>query len=319
MTDDQHIREALLAAEDGLADQQPPGPHWVGAVRHGIAAQRRKQRAAATGLASLLVFAGAGTVYAVSGTDRNDNLVAVAPTESATPTAEPTKPPALVVAKQYLEAFSTGIPASMDAMIALAEPGTAAHAFAVHQRMVAAADQAQGLTVKGPGPQSITVSGQLIELCDGPGEDATCAAFAGFKALPNGKLVTFTVDGTPIDTRLLLVADRPVVSAGGVSARVVTAYRSIQTDILEVTLEVRNGTTQAVTIRDGNASYVTARGQQGRFGRFGQTGDSTDLQPGASVPVTVTVPGEDPGGTLTVDVDRASTNEQIGSLRLPVR
>jgi len=104
-----------------------------------------------------------------------------------------------------------------------------------------------------------------------------------------------------------------------VSARVVTAYRSIQSDILEVTLEVRNGRTQAVTIRDGNASYVTAGGQQGRFGRFGQTGDSTDLQPGASVPVTVTVPGEDPGGTLTVDVDSASTNDEIGSLRLPVR
>ncbi len=237
---------------------------------------------------------------------------------SASPMSAPTDD-VQVVAKQYLEAFSTGIPASMDAMIALAEPGTAAHAFAVHQRMVAAADQAQGLTLKGPLPQSITVSGQLIELCDGPGEDATCAAFAGFKALPNGKLVTFTVNGTPIDTRLLLAADRPVVSAGGVSARVVTAYRSIQSDILEVTLEVRNDRTQAVTIRDGNASYVTAGGQQGRFGRFGQTGDSTDLQPGASVPVTVTVPGEDPGGTLTVDVDSAGTNNKIGSLRLPVR
>lgn len=93
MTDDRHIREALLAAQDGLAGQQPPGPHWAGAVRHGIAARRRKQRAAAAGLASLLALAGAGAVYAVSGTDRDDNLVAVTPTESATPTTEPTELP----------------------------------------------------------------------------------------------------------------------------------------------------------------------------------------------------------------------------------
>jgi hypothetical protein len=37
------------------------------------------------------------------------------------------------------------------------------------------------------------------------------------------------------------------------------------------------------------------------------------------VPVTVTVPGEDPGGMLRVDVDSAGTNNEVGSLRLPVR
>lgn len=92
MTDDRHIREALLTAEDGLAAEQPPGPHWADAVRRGLVGRRRKQRAAAAGLAGLLVVGGAGVVWALADRDGGDSLVAVAPTESATPTAEPTEP-----------------------------------------------------------------------------------------------------------------------------------------------------------------------------------------------------------------------------------
>lgn len=112
MTDDRRheIREALLAAEDGLVAEQPPVPGWTAAVRRGLVLRRRRQQVAAFGLAGLLVLGGAGVVYAVSA-GSGDSLVAVAPSQSPTPpspvpspdpspsgepTAEPTTEPSPV-------------------------------------------------------------------------------------------------------------------------------------------------------------------------------------------------------------------------------
>ncbi len=209
-----------------------------------------------------------------------------------------------------MAAFATGNATKMRAMADLAEPGSAAHAYAIHQQAVAATQQAAGVPDE---PQTMTTRDGGFEVCN-MGEESVCGIYDGFQALPNGKLTSFMVDGKPIDSRLLPSGERAPVRLGAVEVRVVSAYKTIQSESLFVTLEVRNGGTVGVSVAPFEATYVSAQGQQSKTNDvFGVT----EVQPGATGPLAVVFPDADPGGTLVLEVTTEDYDE-LGTLRLPV-
>lgn len=240
----------------------------------------------------------------------------VGPSVSSSPSPSPSPSPSVdpaQAARRYIEALATGSADKMQAMIELAAPGSSAQAYAVHQQAQAAAAQAEGIA---PEPNPVTARAGVLEICR-PGFESSCSTFGDFQVLPNGQVVSFTIDGKSIESRLIPVADRPAVAAAGVSARLVSAYRSVQTEELVVAFEVRNDTSREVTAVTGETRYVGTSGRQSRARTAGNT--VVDVQPGALVPLLVFFPEADPGGTLTVVIEDAATNEDIASLKLPVK
>lgn len=216
------------------------------------------------------------------------------------------------VAKQYMELFAKGDPASMAKMIPLAEPESAAHAYAVHQRAVAQAQRAGGVADLSQGPAIPTEGG--YKLCDSDGA-SNCTVFDDFKALPSGKLVSFKVDGEPIEKRLISSKERDPQVISDVSVRLISAYRTVTTDNLLVTFEVKNGTSGGITVASYDSQYVDSAGQQAKAA---ENAGLTDLQAGASSVLLSAFPGVDAGGTITLEVFNGDF-ETIATFKIPVQ
>lgn len=228
---------------------------------------------------------------------------------SEPPTAE--APSADAAAKQYMEAFASDDATKMATMVELAEPGSAAHTYALHQKALAEAFRASGTPSQ---PQSLTVEGGSIILC-AMGEQADCGTYSDFKALPNGRLESFTVNGLDIGSRLLPSGERAPVSIGGVEVELVSAYRTAQSDKLIITATATNASEGQVTLASYDADYVTAAGQQAKA--TAHVG-LTDIQAGASTPFAVVVDAVDAGGVLSIEVF-TSDFDTIGTLRIPIQ
>lgn len=233
-----------------------------------------------------------------------------APSPTATPTLEAES--ADVAAKKYLEAYASGDATKMALMAELSEPGSAAHTYALHQRAFAEAIRAEG---SANDPQSVTVDGNRISLC-GMGEEPECGVYANFTAVPSGKLASFTVNDLPIESRLLPHSDRAPVSVGGVEVKLISAYRTAQSDTLIMTLRATNSTASEVTVAAYDATYVSAAGEQVK--PVGYVG-SSDLQAGATTSLAIAFEATDPGGVLSLEVFETENFDEIGTLRVPIK
>ncbi len=263
---------------------------------------------------STLIFAMSGCSSSgpnVETVDKPEPVGVATKAPTRTPTPTPTPESATAAAKQYLEAFASSDATKMAAMVALSEPGSAAHTYALHQRALAEAFRAAGAPYD---PQSVTVDGDTIELC-GIGEEPDCGVYAGFKAMPSGKLATFTVNGLPIESRLLPAGDRAPVSVGGVQLQLISAYRAAQSDNLIITFRAKNDGASQVTVATYDATYVSASGEQTKSSYYVGT---DELQPGASTSLAVAFAATDPGGVLTVEVFESTSFDGIGTIRVPV-
>lgn len=196
-------------------------------------------------------------------------------------------------------------------MIELSEPGLAAHAYALHQW---ASSEANLLSRAARTPQSMTVSDGEITLC-GVDDPSDCATFANFVAAPSGRLASLTVNGVAIKSRLLPAGERPTVSVGGVQVQLTSAYRSVQTGDLGVTLNVKNDSPAEVSLSAYDTTYVGADGRRAKASTwFGLS----EVQAGASAPLVVIIPAADVGGTISIDVVRATDYTALGTLSIPI-
>lgn len=76
--------------------------------------------------------------------------------------------------------------------------------------------------------------------------------------------MTFLVNDIPLESRLLPAGDRAPVAAAGVSLRLITAYRGIQSDTLIITLEAANQTESEATFATYDADYLGPTGKQAK-------------------------------------------------------
>ena len=215
-------------------------------------------------------------------------------------------------ANQYVVFFAKGDPASIAKMIPLTEPGSVAHAYAIHQRAVAQAQRAGGAADLGQGPAIPADTG--YKLCD-PDATSNCTVYDDFKALQNGKLVSFTVNGQPIEKRLISSKERDPQVLAAVSVQLISAYRTITTDNLLVTFEVKNGTKGEITVASYDSQYVDAAGQQAKAA---ENAGLTDLQSGAATVLLSSFPGVDVGGTITLEVFDGDF-DTIATFKIPVQ
>src|SRR4051794_13026314 len=137
------------------------------------------------------------------------------------------------VACQYFTALFGSDAAGREKAVELAAPGSVAHAFAVHLTAYMAIQRAAGSAEQ---PNRARCSASKIATGKAPEKPKTTpvtfsiAALAGsvayerFTTDANGQLVSFTVNGSSLDGRIV-EGSAPAVEALGASIRVVSAYQ----------------------------------------------------------------------------------------------
>lgn len=252
---------------------------------------------------------GDGPAVETVDTPSSGSSFSASPSPSPSPTPSPS---AQESARLYIEALASTDATEVAQMVSLAEPGTVAQRYGAHRAALTEADRAAG-----GGALSgavITEEGGGFEVCDAAAPD-DCLVFADFEAVASGKLVSFTIDGKSIESRLLGPGKKAPVTAGKVRMNLLSAYRSVQTGALTVTVDVANKSDGEITVATYEAAYVTSDGRQSMTS--GQIG-LTDLQAGASAPVAITFDAADVGGTMTVEVYRSSDFAEVGTFKIPI-
>ncbi|MEM8621304.1 MAG: hypothetical protein AAGF73_16425 [Actinomycetota bacterium] len=207
-------------------------------------------------------------------------------TSSAVPSGDPLA---------YVEAITNDTYDELDAMLAEVAPDGPAAWYGLHQLAVRTALSDAGLDSL-IGEQTVDQRGDAVTHC--MSGDATiddeCLEFTDF-IVDDGLLYTFSVDGVQIDDRLGVGGDPD--SAAGVEASVVTSYRSIESDLLLVVVEVTAATPANLSL--SGSTYVDPDGRQ--MSATQSVGPS-DLQQGATALAIVGFAQADPGGTLVIEV-----------------
>ncbi len=172
-----------------------------------------------------------------------------------------------------------------------AMPGSDAIRYAGHQAVV------RGL-LGATGPRSVVQGPSGVELCDA---ERACVTFTDVVTEPaSGRVVSFAIDGVPLAGRI--TGEGPVDDRDGVSARVGSAYRTIDGDLFlvieidnraEVAVEVFGFTAVLEPDRVGDSVETT-----GTWGR-------ATVEPGATSELLVLFPRSELGGRVRLSGLRA--------------
>jgi hypothetical protein len=159
--------------------------------------------------------------------------------------------------KSYAEATgSENDPDAMRAALKLTAPNSIAYVYLDHQANVAEASLDGGQQL--PKVELTPVGDGTFTACD-PTDPTKCLTFGGFKVNAAGKLVDLTVNKQQIGPRIT-AGNGQAVTAGGTKFTFLTAYKSIQSDAMFVTVRVETGA-QPI---DANISSATYRGPDGK-------------------------------------------------------
>jgi hypothetical protein len=191
----------------------------------------------------------------------------------------------------FFEEFATNTPGSLALMFDhLALEGSPAWVYARVQHGFVVTNQRQGSAPLDP--QLLRVTDTGVELCQTYADGETeCMLFENFQ-VTDGKLVTFTADGTEIDDR---VSANDTSTDGQVTAELVGAYHSVQSDKLLVVISLTNGSDASLFLDHPAAEYVTAEGQQVVVA---ESVGPRDLRAGAGDFVVLEFPDQGIGGTV---------------------
>jgi hypothetical protein len=138
----------------------------------------------------------------------------------------------------------------------------------------------------------VPVGGDALKLCS---DKLTCATFGGFLVNQDGKLVDLTTNNQPVGPRLTAGNDQPVTAAGA-KFTLLTAYQSVMSNTLFITVKVQTGA-EPITINPKYWSYV---GSDGKLARPAGSSDATHVVSTASLIVIVSFEWVKPGGKLTL-------------------
>lgn len=232
--------------------------------------------------------------------DQADREVTTTVEETTTTTEAPSAPDA---AQLYMEALGTGTVDGSAPMRDLSAEGSPARLYGEHFIAMYTAYRSTGYPI--PTQTAKVEKDGSVTLCDDEvvGDSEPCLTYGDFEADASGKLTNFTVNGTAIDGRLLRPNGETVNAQGG-TLRVLSGYKSVESDAYFITLEVKAGDA-ALAVYSFDASYVDPGGAQ--FSADSQNGISPgdDLQPGASTVVLLAFSGANPGGRLVFPVTNA--------------
>lgn len=134
-----------------------------------------------------------------------------------------------------------------------------------------------------------------FEICEEFEGEETCASYADFIG-ESGKIQSFSIEGTPVDERLLMGAGTEVEGPAGSSVEFVAAYENASGTHLFVSFELRSG--------DRALDYPSAsyRSTEGRQSQADGTQGSLSLAPESMSHYMASFPGAELGGELLLDL-----------------
>jgi hypothetical protein len=216
---------------------------------------------------------------------------------SAATSAAATPGPAATgdVIKAYVDAFaSDSDPDAMREGLKSATPGSPAYIYLSHLANVSEAglDGGQALA-----DQEVTpVGSDGFKVCSDPSDDKSCVTIGGFKVNEKGLLADLTINKKPIASRLT-TGNGDSVTAAGAKFTFLTAYKSVQSNALFVTVKVKTGS-KAISPNLYSATYRSPSGKQ----RQAQDAyGPTDIDADSNTIVSMAFPGVEPGGRVKIE------------------
>ncbi|MFL6091093.1 MAG: hypothetical protein ACJ71Z_13245 [Aeromicrobium sp.] len=209
---------------------------------------------------------------------------------------------------EYFKAIASADPARMEAARKFTVPGSIAEGYILHQAYTLNAsidggspDPAEKLTKKKNGYESCGTD-------DDPDDGVSPCVLWGNVETKKGRIASLTVNGKSLKNRLS-VGDGSKVDAEPYGiVEFLSAYKSVQSNALFVSLRVATGGTAAVS----DFSSAQYRSPQGRQSEAAQaTGPDSQILPNSKVYVSIAFPGVDPGG----EVHLTMTNTDYGGER----
>jgi len=255
----------------------------------------------------------------------------------AVPVAAAKHPTPSKVACQYFTALFGPDAAAREKAVELAAPGSIAHVFAVHQaaylkieRVATGSESPNGARCSA----SKIESGKVPEKAPKKSKNApitfsTVPAQAGistyeeFTTDANGQLVSFTVNGSSLDGRII-EGTAPAVEALGTSIRVVSAYQSTNGGDLYIILELTGSPDGARDMQpDFSTFYESASGRRTAVGDpslSAQWVGPPALRKGQGpVYAFAKFPAQPLGGTLNMTVGSNEFNEGLQqAVQIPI-
>ena len=184
-----------------------------------------------------------------------------------------------------------------------AVPGSDAIRYAEHQAVVRDLLGAAGLGSVVQGPAG-------VEACDA---ERVCVTFTDVVTEPaSGRVVSFTIDGVPLAGRI--TGEGPVDDRDGVSARVSSAYRTIDGDLFTV-IEIDNRAEVAAEVF-GFAAVLEPDQVGDSVETTGTWGRAT-VEPGASSRLLVLFAGSELGGRVRLSGLRADGLDLSFDVQVP--
>ncbi|MEE2037326.1 hypothetical protein Q8791_08840 [Nocardiopsis sp. CT-R113] len=195
----------------------------------------------------------------------------------------------------YVRALASGDPARMVEGLEHAAEGSVAHDYLTHQASVARARVDAGLPVAAAETEH-TADGYELCTADDPRGDPTCSSHGGFTGA-DGLVGGLLVDGGDPGPGLLVPGpdERPEVKSEGVTATLLTAYRSAADKTLVVT--VGFDTRENVDLDLHGTAY---QGRNGHESAVRAAVGRHELDAGTRARAAFFLSGAAPGGNLRV-------------------
>ena len=159
--------------------------------------------------------------------------------------------------KSYGQVLAATDPATLREGLKLTAPGSAAYRYLEH--MASMSEVSAETEPSDPAPAALPVGNDGFKFCTIPSNDFSCNTYGDFTVNQDGKLVDFTINKKPVAPRLTVVSGKPV-TVGDVKFTLMSAYRSIASDVLVVSVKVDAGA-EAITT---NPKLWTYRGPDGK-------------------------------------------------------
>jgi hypothetical protein len=263
-----------------------------------------------------VILAAIGAVLLV-GCGNDPEVVREDSTSSTTASTTTTEPPTDAEAvRQYFDALATQEPSEMEKMTSAAAPESPAALYAVHQSASTQSYISSGAVLQ---PQTTSYSKEEVTVCgtDTADDPEVCTTFSGFVVDDSGLLTDFKVNDEELAPRLG-TTDQGELAGPGVTVRLVSAYRSVQSGDLMVVVSATAGSGE-VELESYSASFVAEDGTQ--YEAAAGTGPS-DLRAGATATFTSSFAGAPLGGRYIVDLLTplgASASYESGTVEIPIR
>lgn len=233
-------------------------------------------------------------------------------TQSATASAKPT--PAQNAADgstaTYITAFSRrDDPDVMRAELANVEGNSPAWVYLSHLANVAESALDAGKSY--PAEVTTPIGDGSFKVCDpagstGAADPTTCVTLSDFKVNPAGQLVDLTVDKQALSPRLTLGSGE-AVSSGGAKFTFLTAYKSVKSNALLVTVKVAAGA-GAVKVYGSQSTY---RDPDGKQRTAASSTGASEVGAMSNTIVTLIFPGVKTGGQVTLEGSTGANYDPI--------